>query len=1470
MTLPPADPARIRAALAEARRGLLDLSTRNRLLSLPKPGRSRGVLALSPQPPAPLLAELLGGRPHTLAPEEDPPAPPRPGLLRAAFAEAELTRRLRNLEQDARTAREETGVSTLFLAFGALAWRDPATPAVERLAPLVLLPVALSRSSVRQAWRLAATGEEPGENLSLREKLAVEFGLTLPPFDADADVEAWLGAVAAVVAGREGFALHPDALHLGLFSFAKFLMWRDLDPAAHPGIETKPLVARFLGAAGDPGPPAFPDGTDVDAEIPPERADHVLELDGSQALAVEAVRRGADLVIQGPPGTGKSQVITALIAQAVMDGKRVLFVAEKLAALEVVQRRLARVGLGPACLELHSEKPSRRAVLDELRATLALLPPPRPDRAPVIRRLAALRERLNGHAAAMVRPVGATGLAPWQAIGVLAARRAKGAAAPPFRLDISGWDTVRVAEARSRARDLAARAAEGAPRSPWRGVRKRLSVAEQGRLLAALPGWIRAFSAAAAALPAGAGPAAAAAVLEARALRASAPEHDPQAMADPAWRHDLAALEGIVSALANLRMVLADPRLRPGALDVQGLEQAKRDWAAGGLFGMFSAARRQAKTLLSRITTAADPLPVVDVVLAGQAARRRLQEGEALAARAFGRLWRGEQSDPRVLSALLSWVKRHGAAGLEALATPDPTASEEVLQAGLAAWEALRAATDLDVPLAFDGARPGFADLAARLAEWAAEPDALPAWLGWRQVAEEEPALAPLAAALAEGRLAPAEAPEAFEHALAEAVLAAAMAAQPELAAFDAAAMERAVADFAEADAARIALARAEAAFAHAERVRAVVAGRVPGIEVLRGEMEKRRNHLPVRELLRRARPAVQAIKPVFLMSPLSVAQFLAPNEGPEFDLLVIDEASQVEPVDALPALARCRQIVVVGDDRQMPPTRFFQRITGEEEEAEAEQDGPVAAREVESILGLANARAIPRAMLRWHYRSRHESLIATSNEQFYENRLLVLPSPHGRTERLGLRLVRVPGAFDAGGSGTNRAEAEAVAQAILRHARETPEESLGVAAFSIRQRDAILDALERARRDSPETEAFFSAHPEEPFFVKNLENVQGDERDCIMISIGYAPDEQGRFAMRFGPLSAEGGERRLNVLITRARSRLVVFSGIGAEDIDLSRTDSRGVAALKAFLAYAAGGGRAAAPAAETADAPLPALIAAEVEAAGKRAVRRVGLSGVFLDVAAQEGEDFTLGIETDGPDRSAIACARDREKGRAAALTAMGWRLHRIWSLGWLARPEAEAARLRAALGAAPAAEPTAPPAVNAIARPYREAAIAVPAETPIPALSFGTLASILAEIVRIEGPVHRDAVFERARLLWGQAALSAEDRRALEQALALAARLEGIVERGGAWWPEDRLGQVEPRDRRGVAAHLLRPAYLPAEEVAETARRLLAADPRLTEQEVVRGVLDALGLPSTAEAAIAARIAALVGAGEIRPAG
>lgn len=1494
------DAAILAERLEEARRGLLDLSTRNRLLALPKPGRSRGVVILADEDADFVLAELIAGKPFGFeaaeaeaAPEPADEAAADPGakpkrrraakpkkaegveaaaadktreawqadwLLRARLSPTDLARRLRDLMTDARTAREETGIATLSLGIGTLAWRDPGTPATERLAPLALLPVTLEREGVSQKYRLRWSGLEVQENLSLREMLATSFKVSLPAFDAETyDPTRWAEAVQGAIGAREGWGVDPDGLALGLFSFAKFLMWRDLDPAANPGLVAHPVIQALVGGRMLDGAPPFPDDADVDAEIRVETLDHVMDVDGSQALAAEAVRRGGHTVIQGPPGTGKSQTIMNIIAQAVLDGRSALFVAEKLAALEVVQRRLGTAGLGAACLELHSEKQSKRAVLDELRATLALPSPPKPEREALVKRLGSLRARLNAHAAAMAGPVGASGRPLHAVVGRLVALRAAGARAPDFALSAGGWDTARIAEARQAVVELAARAAEGGPHSAWRGVTTALPPTDQERLLARLPALIRALAGGAAS------PAAARAELATAAAAAGAPRHDRAAMAHPAWAEP-AQLRALAEAAEALVVAERDPRLLPGALEVEGLAEARATLAqGGGLLGFLSSALRNARAVAARVARdAGDPLPALDAALAGQTARRTLRANEATGRAAFGALW----GDAAAMAALVGWVMAQPRAVVARLVSDAAVAPG--MAAALAAWEELVAATGLDAMAAFGHDDPAFADIAARLGDWAAAPETLPLWLGWqRAVARAGAELAPIAERLADGRLAPEQAEDVFAYARDEALLKAAMRARPELATFDGAEFDRLVEDFAEADRARVELTRRECAWTHAQALARVRAG-VPGYEILKGEFEKKRGHLPVRALLDRAGKAIQAAKPVFMMSPLSVAQFLAPPHGLKpgltFDLLVIDEASQIEPVDALGAIARCRQVVVVGDDRQMPPTRFFQRMTSEEDGEEDFAEGPVAAREVESILGLANARGVPNVMLRWHYRSRHESLIATSNAEFYGGRLMVLPSPKARSDKLGLSLMRVDGQWEQG-AGINRIEAEAVAQAVLRHAQETPGDSLGVAAFSIKQRDAILDAVEKLRRENPDTEAFFGAHEHEPFFVKNLENVQGDERDSILISVGYARDASGKVAMRFGPLSADGGERRLNVLITRAKKRCIVFSGLTADDIDLDRAAGRGVAALKTFLRFAAQHGESRRNNSEQAAAPLARVLAQEIRSAGKDAAARIGIAGLYLDVAAREGTDFVLGVEADAGDWASVRAARDRERGRPGALSMMGWKLHRAWSLAWLQRPEAERARLRAALGVAPevakdSAEAGPDPG---LATPYAEAALEVPNGSAIPAVPFATLSEILAAIIRAEQPVHADGVFERARILWGAAKLDAADRAALQQALRLAGQLQGVTEEGGFWRAEDAPEPVA-RDRRAAAPHLKRAAMVAPAEIEAACRALLGAAAVATEEELTAGVVRLLGLDAQAGPAVAARIAALVGAGRV----
>jgi very-short-patch-repair endonuclease len=393
--------------------------------------------------------------------------------------------------------------------------------------------------------------------------------------------------------------------------------------------------------------------------------------------------------------------------------------------------------------------------------------------------------------------------------------------------------------------------------------------------------------------------------------------------------------------------------------------------------------------------------------------------------------------------------------------------------------------------------------------------------------------------------------------------------------------------------------------------------------------------------------------------------------------LVVFDEASQVRPVEAFGAIMRGKQVVVVGDNKQLPPTSFFDALLDTDE---VDEDNLTT--DMESILGLFAARGAPERMLRWHYRSRHESLISVSNHEFYENRLVIFPSPDKEQGDLGLIYHHLPDtAYDRGGTRSNVGEAKSVAEAVMEHARKRPELTLGVAAFSTAQMQAIQDQLELLRRKDPSCESFFAAHPFEPFFVKNLENVQGDERDVIFISIGYGRTAQGYLSMSFGPLNLDGGERRLNVLITRARRSCQVFTNLTADDIDLARSNARGVRALKTFLQYAHSG-RLDVPEAtgREPDSPFEESVLSTLRSVGYQVETQVGSAGFFIDLAVIDPETpgrYLLGIECDGATYHSARSARDRDRLRQEVLEGLGWRIHRIWSTDWFRNPEKELKR-------------------------------------------------------------------------------------------------------------------------------------------------------------------------------------------------
>ena len=455
-------------------------------------------------------------------------------------------------------------------------------------------------------------------------------------------------------------------------------------------------------------------------------------------------------------------------------------------------------------------------------------------------------------------------------------------------------------------------------------------------------------------------------------------------------------------------------------------------------------------------------------------------------------------------------------------------------------------------------------------------------------------------------------------------------------------------------------------------------------IGLLRKEIGKKTRHIPVRQLLNRIPNLMPRLKPCVLMSPLSVAQYLEPNHA-AFDVVIFDEASQIPVWDAVGAIARGQQLIVVGDPKQLPPTNFF-NSSAEDEDSLA----PEEFKDLESILDELMSNQVRQKRLQWHYRSRHESLITFSNRQYYDNELLTFPSAD--TANGGVKFRYLPEAkYDKGKSRTNRREAEALVGELVERLRKPdgPDRSYGVVTFSVAQQQLVENLLDEERRKYPEIEIHFGEDcpvEGEPVFVKNLENVQGDERDVIFFSICYGPDETGRVAMNFGPLNRDGGERRLNVAITRAKHEIQVFSGLRADQIELTRTRARGVRDLKYFLDYAERGPAALASATLAGangevDSEFEKMVADKLRDAGYDIHHQVGCSGYRIDLGVVDPKQpgrYLLGVECDGATYHRAATARDRDKLRQAILEGLGWKLYRIWSTDWWHDAQGETQKL------------------------------------------------------------------------------------------------------------------------------------------------------------------------------------------------
>ncbi|ABM36526.1 DUF3320 domain-containing protein [Polaromonas naphthalenivorans] len=1457
----------------------------------------------------------------------------------------------------ARTGLEEGGANTLYLALGLLRWTEAEKADAVHLAPLLLIPVTLQRQSVRSGFRLIRHDDEAIVNPTLLHLLKTSFELkvagldVVPTDDKGVDVARVLQSFRLAVREIAQWEVLEQA-HLGIFSFTKYLMWKDLQDRTEQLKQSR--VVRHL--IDKPGEAFAREGTDgefdrLDITHRPQDILTPLLSDSSQLKAICAVDAGRDLVLEGPPGTGKSQTITNLIAHSLAKGKTVLFVSEKMAALEVVHRRLSSIGLGPFCLELHSSKAKKTDVLQQLGKSLAISAQRTADDwAREAGRLGQMRQSLNGLVDSLHHEY-PNGFTVFEATGTCIAHTGKEASAMPW-LDPLTHDRADLDRLEETARRMASLAGalptlENHPLSligqtdwsnSWQdellGAAKALEAAirslqEKSPALGSLTGQpttglsLDAYAALdqladvlllAPGVPAG--------------LAGQA--HDPGARArvHALAQHGLARNQhwqqigpGWTEQVATLN-----------AVELQGQwAQASSDWwpksmlaqraLIGRLSGFRTDSQRPGEADVQALLAPLAALNEEDRVL------RSLQaDAEALLQESYA----GLKTDWASLAAHELWAKKFADAvtrvagadlaqvnPLHQALAPLVSSNRAALAAGGQAGRALLAYRDawrefsqkfdaletlaqpVDPLQGPDGAQGALERIQGVLSAWQLNRRLIQPWCLWRNVREQamDQGLQALVASLENGEVPLGEVESHFKFSYRNWWLKKTIDRDPLLRGFSSADHARKIHEFRDADVRFQKLTE--------DYIVATLSGHIPSLAGsavgpdselgrLRRELQKKSRQMPVRQLVRGLPTLLPKLKPCLLMSPLSVAQYLDAGYAP-FDLVVFDEASQIPVWDAIGAIARGRQLVVVGDAKQLPPTSFFSKSGDPEGGAHGMGEEPVE--DLESILDECLGAGMNRLSLQWHYRSRHESLITFSNVNYYDSSLITFPSPV--TDDSAVRFEHVAGVYDRGGSRTNRLEADAIVEGIAEHYLSPHKKhlTLGVVTFNQPQQLLIETLVDARRRASPELDRAIAARANEPLFIKNLENVQGDERDVIFFSITYGPDAAGKTTMNFGPLNGEGGQRRLNVAISRAREAVVIYSTLRPEQIDLARVRAAGVRDLKHYLEFAIKGYRALAeqslPTGQEPDSPFEVAVIRLLRKHGWEVHPQVGCSGYRLDIGVVDPRApgrYLAGIECDGATYHSAATARDRDRLRQHVLEGLGWHILRIWSTDWWLNPEGEiekisqrlkaivvmpddaqaasAVQVPAALQADPEPapeseaaqglpmEPDGFPGEEEILAIYRPASL--PAGDPLmfhDASALPDLEEHLAHVIEAEGPLTETALFRKVAHAWGIGRIGAKVSERL-RTLTPERFVRTIEEEAIFYWPAQsdtasweqfRIADASEPSRRHVDEVCL-------EELAALAHHVLQQAGTSSRQDAARSVCLLLGMsrvPEEAEA-------------------
>ncbi len=1387
--------------------------------------------------------------------------------LQTSLSKIALNHQLIEIYRNSSEWIEERGINVFFLSLGLL---EGSAANIPFRSPLVLLPVELERPDI-DTFRLRASGDDPFVNPLLLRNLQSEFQITLPALPEKFEEfipEAFFAEIQERISSMPRWNITPQ-IFLSLYPFQKFQMYRDLEENEELYLQC-PAIHELCGKKADTIPEEILNGS-LDLLLDPANTFHVLDADASQQRALLAARTGRNLVIEGAPGTGKSQTIVNLIAEALANRKTVLFVSNKKAALDVVYRRLQGLGLQDFCLELHSGKTMKRDVLKQLGQTLESSAPPATTDDLVTQHFNYVRNELKSFVKEMHRPIGASSssVSPFQMLAEIVSHPN----IPSLNAKITEVENISssgLLQISQLLKEHAALLSEiGNPEThPWNGCCvETLGPALQQDIFTALDEALASFNELYVQISHFADLAGISfpttideigTVFNTAIIIAESTGTDSSELLNSRWDEtpkeavDLIAAGKLYNDLQQkLDQSFGDDWIEENPDTLQQLasrcERYSRNFVA-----CMSLQFWRDRTFLKKQTKTAAVLSRKEMFeltrdsVRWSEAKTFLERNDAIAKDLFRERWKGMSSNWNDLEEYVNWLTRARAfvigkhiadkgialasqCGLQILEVQERISRiQSCLEqfkiqlnefTKIAQYSSAEASTDPESKIA---------NLFRMLLELSDNRDTLHAWVAYRSNRELclQSKASDLLQKFYEQNLPGALLEPCFRKQFYQLLLDFALKTSPSLRNFNGRQHEVRIQEFVRCDKQLQSLSQEKLLQLLRSRLKEQIKEESLQNEwnILSRYIQVKRINDPLRRILNKIPNSIRVLKPCFLMSPHSVAQFLNPRMH-QFDLLIFDEASQIAPEAAIGSMIRAKQVIVVGDSKQLLPSNSIEN------------------QEPENILDLFKAAQENSFSLKCHYRSKDESLFTFSNMHFYKN-LVSFPHAFPSLEELGLEYHKV--------NGSN--EAESIVSSILDHVHSQPQRTLGVVTFGFQQRNLIQDLVENARQENPDLELFLQSHPEEAFFVKTIDMIQGNERDTIILNVDYMADEM---------ISSVNGWRLLNVLLTRARSSMKIFSSIHAEDLEVSHSNEMPL--LRKFLSYAEKGyleqtiitaSRVASP---FEDSVKDALISNRL-----LVISQPGSSVFRIDLAILDPENperFLLGIECDGHMYSSAETVRDRDRLRQEQLEARGWKIIKIWSIDWYANPEAEIERVLAAVESSKKEKGEAKQAHSFYEFPQLEikekkksSGISIPEYRPTPINRIGTpesmiddrsaIKDVLLRVIGMEGPIHVDELHRRVSMHWGVKQVTTKIVDLIDQETEALCNKDVVIKKGN--FLKIRGKSVQPR----VYPRTFSADYISPEEILAAIKLVLKMQGSQPADQLQKEISRLMGMERSGE--------------------